>query len=267
MKKCSTCGSFFSLKNFNKKFCCNLEALKFVNPDHRFCKVCNSIYKPKSHNSLYCSKECKLEAARIREKQGPERKCRHCGKIYKRRRERGGFCSTSCASKHLHTTPASNNSKRNLIPSNTNKEKRARTMMLRYGSLSTNAMRRNLGADSKIQQKVFERIQESFERRFFYHYPIEVEGGLVKFVDIYDKETETVIEMHGSYWHTDPSQYKPDYVHPHRKITAREIWNKDAERRSLLESIGKTVVVVWEDDFKKYEEDVIKELVNALSKK
>lgn len=264
MKKCSKCGSFISLTKFNKNFCCNMEALAIVNPNHRFCKVCNGIFEPKSHNSLYCSHECRKSAARAREKVGPIRNCNHCGKAYQRRRKRAGFCSASCASKHLHTTPAANNSKRNLIPSNINKEKRARTMMLRYGSLSTNAMRRNLGADSKIQQKVFEELQAKCDRRLFYHYPIEIDG-MVKFVDIFDKKTGLIIELHGDYWHCNSLYYSADYVHPHRKISAKDIWQKDAERKNCLESIGYQVAVIWEQDFNNDSVEVINMLVEYLS--
>jgi G:T-mismatch repair DNA endonuclease (very short patch repair protein) len=72
-----------------------------------------------------------------------------------------------------------------------------------------------------------------------------------KSVDIYIPSKKLIIECHGDYWHCNPLKYKGDYYNKQVHMKANEIWDKDSDRKSLLESHGYSVRVVWESDFKK----------------
>lgn len=71
-------------------------------------------------------------------------------------------------------------------------------------------------------------------------------------VDFVNKETNHIIEIHGDYWHCNPAIYSDDFVHPYFKMTAKERRNLDKQRKEYLESLGYTVIVVWESDLDKF---------------
>jgi len=76
-----------------------------------------------------------------------------------------------------------------------------------------------------------------------------------------------IIEYNGDFWHASPKKYKEyDIVKlPNKTITAKEIWEKDLEKIKLAESQGYKVLVIWESDFKKNKEKVIKECLQFLT--
>lgn len=42
------------------------------------------------------------------------------------------------------------------------------------------------------------------------------------------------------------------------------IWEKDIKRTRILENRGYKVMVIWEDDFKKYKEETVKKCIEFL---
>lgn len=54
------------------------------------------------------------------------------------------------------------------------------------------------------------------------------------------------LEYNGNYWHGNPLFYKGEDILRGEK-TYQEIWESDAKRKSLLESKGYEVIVIWED--------------------
>lgn len=66
-------------------------------------------------------------------------------------------------------------------------------------------------------------------------------------VDGFCKETGTVFEFHGDYYHGNPKKFKGTDLY-HGKPYA-EKWAKDAEKRKCFEELGYTVVVMWEGDW------------------
>jgi very-short-patch-repair endonuclease len=70
-------------------------------------------------------------------------------------------------------------------------------------------------------------------------------------VDFIDYKSKRIVELFGDYWHCNPNKYAASYVHPHRKLTANEMWEYDANRIQRLESYGYRVYVIWESDIKK----------------
>lgn len=67
--------------------------------------------------------------------------------------------------------------------------------------------------------------------------------------DIFIKELNLIIEFNGDYWHCNPIKYKPDYIHPHKKKLASQIWEDDKTRIDKLKSYGYNLEVIWEKDF------------------
>lgn len=69
-------------------------------------------------------------------------------------------------------------------------------------------------------------------------------------VDLYDETTNKVIEFYGDFWHANPLIYKENDV-VRNGLTAKEIWNHDKMRISLLkEKFNLDIRTVWEYDSK-----------------
>lgn len=67
--------------------------------------------------------------------------------------------------------------------------------------------------------------------------------------DIFIKELNLIIEYNGDYWHCNPIKYNPNYIHPHKKKLASQIWEDDKVRIDKLKSYGYNLEVIWEKDF------------------
>lgn len=86
-------------------------------------------------------------------------------------------------------------------------------------------------------------------------------------VDGYIPQLKVVIEFFGDFWHMNPNQYLPDYVHPVTGWKAESKWREDKGRIKKLVSEGFKVFCVWESDITP--ESIIKtavEIYNACKK-
>lgn len=70
-----------------------------------------------------------------------------------------------------------------------------------------------------------------------------------------------IIEFNGDYWHCNPKKYKSDYVHKTIKLSAKEIWKRDNDKKILAEKFGYNIHYVWESDYKK---DPSTELIKCI---
>jgi len=95
---------------------------------------------------------------------------------------------------------------------------------------------------SGFQKNVYSTLNESWKMEF------DIPETTLT-VDIYNSNTKEIIECYGDYWHCNPLKFKPDYYHKRMKKTAKEIWEKDGERIKLLESLGYSVKIIWENDW------------------
>ncbi len=77
-------------------------------------------------------------------------------------------------------------------------------------------------------------------------------GHLGTKVDGWIESLKTVIEFHGSYWHGDPNVYESDDIHPIKKITYGEVYDKTMLRMQQLKDLGYNVIYVWELDFRNW---------------
>jgi len=72
-----------------------------------------------------------------------------------------------------------------------------------------------------------------------------------------------IIEFYGDYWHANPKLFKADDI-VHNKFTAKQIWSNDKKRIKILEDNGFKVFIVWQDEYQKNKDLVIKNIINNL---
>ena len=68
--------------------------------------------------------------------------------------------------------------------------------------------------------------------------------------DIYIKKYNLIIEFNGDYWHCNPLKYNGDYLHPHKKRSAKNIWDEDKIRVDKIKEYGYNLEVIWESELK-----------------
>lgn len=126
-----------------------------------------------------------------------------------------------------------------------NHSKAVETCMQKYGVPYTTFLpqvRSNGKRISKFQKRVYADVQKTHADAKLEHYLSDAK----KSVDIYVHSKKLVVECFGDYWHCNPKKYAPDYYHQIIKLTAKEIWDKDAIRVEQLKRIGYDVWIVWE---------------------
>ncbi len=72
-------------------------------------------------------------------------------------------------------------------------------------------------------------------------------------------KSKKIIEFNGDFWHCNPQKFKSDYFHKVKKMTAQEIWDYDKVKREKAEKHGYKFMNIWESDWYKNPEEVIKE--------
>lgn len=74
-------------------------------------------------------------------------------------------------------------------------------------------------------------------------------------------------EYNGSYYHCNPKKYTNHYIGPHNK-NSKMVWEHDEEKYKTYNKNGYTVVVIWDDDFKKIKNtDFYKEYQDKIEEK
>lgn len=68
-------------------------------------------------------------------------------------------------------------------------------------------------------------------------------------VDGFCKDTNTVYEYHGDYWHGNPSLYKADAINSVNYKTFGELYQKTIERDKKIRELGYNLIVKWETEF------------------
>jgi hypothetical protein len=70
-------------------------------------------------------------------------------------------------------------------------------------------------------------------------------------VDGYNKETNTIYEFQGDFWHGNPAIYNLDDLNRKVNKTYRELYNKTMDKINKMKSMGYNVVYIWENDWTK----------------
>ena len=68
-----------------------------------------------------------------------------------------------------------------------------------------------------------------------------------------------IIEFNGDYWHCNPKIYKKNVFNKTMKKTAEEVWKRDQEKIDFIKSIDCELLIIWENDYKKNKNEIIKQ--------
>jgi len=69
------------------------------------------------------------------------------------------------------------------------------------------------------------------------------------FVDGYCKDTNTVYEFYGDYFHGNPNMYAPDFYNKKCKKTMGELYTHTLEREQYILSCGYLLITIWQQDW------------------
>ena len=70
--------------------------------------------------------------------------------------------------------------------------------------------------------------------------------------DGFIRETNTIIEIHGSYYHGDLRMYSPNYYNTRVCMTMQELYNKTLKRSNIIREKGYNLIEFWEYDWLRY---------------
>lgn len=68
-------------------------------------------------------------------------------------------------------------------------------------------------------------------------------------VDGYDRNTNTIYEFNGDFWHGNPNKYKKDDINPICGKTFGYLLQKTIEKEKRLKELGYNVVSIWESEY------------------
>lgn len=82
-------------------------------------------------------------------------------------------------------------------------------------------------------------------------YCVMSEDKELYFYDFVHTEKCKCIEFNGDYWHCNPHLYNSNWINPHTKRTALEIWTHDDNKLSTIKKLRNfECLIVWEYDVK-----------------
>lgn len=131
------------------------------------------------------------------------------------------------------------------------------TLLLLSKTISENPPRQN--SVSNKEKKLLTEIKK-LKHEPIGSYPVD------KYIcDIFIKKFNLIIEFNGDYWHCNPKKYDENYFHPHKRKTAREIWDEDKMRVDNIKKCGYNLEVIWESDFENNNK-IINKLLDKYAK-
>jgi len=69
--------------------------------------------------------------------------------------------------------------------------------------------------------------------------------------DGYCKETNTIYEFYGDYWHGNPEIYKADKINNITKCSFKELYEKTLIKENKIKELGYNLEIIWENHWKK----------------
>ncbi len=107
---------------------------------------------------------------------------------------------------------------------------------------------------------------EMYENLISLGYNVSRNVGISRYnCDIVFSSIPFIVEYFGDFWHCNPSKWNAHQLNPRIKMTAGERWELDMCKIEDLKSLGYRVLIVWESDWKKNRQSVIKEIVDAAN--
>ena len=88
------------------------------------------------------------------------------------------------------------------------------------------------------------------------------------FPDEINHVLKIIVELYGEFYHCNPKKYKdPDIFMKGIGRTVGEQWARDRKRLGVFYKHGYTVVIVWENDFRKNPQNEIRRIQDEIKKK
>jgi G:T-mismatch repair DNA endonuclease (very short patch repair protein) len=82
--------------------------------------------------------------------------------------------------------------------------------------------------------------------------------------DIVSENKKIIIEYYGDFWHCSTRIFVAEAINCRLHCTAKERWEKDRIRKTILESLGYTIKIVWENDWKNNQNKTKEKICNLL---
>lgn len=242
-KRCSNCGKDIvrvksEFRNKNQYCCieCEKEFKHNLYYEIRKCEICDNEYEcRKSSTQRFCNIECqgKWQSTQLRELNPRFRskkiKCEWCGnshykKMYKIENGQHCFCSNKCR-QEWHKNIWSQ------VDENKNAQREVAINMLENGQFSHTETGCQIIVNSMLDDLSVEFINEKNIDNYYT-------------VDNYLTEYNLIIEVMGTYWHTDPRKYKEINY----KTQLNRISKDKAKHTHIKNKYNIDILYLWEND-------------------
>ncbi len=132
------------------------------------------------------------------------------------------------------------------------KQKQRDTWMKNYGVPNAFLVKQQ-GNESSIAKKFYDTLKLYVRDDLEYEQLIESRY----YADVQVKAQKILVEFYGDYWHMNPAKYADDFYNAKKHQTAKQIRERDSERKRWLEERGYRVIIVWESDWHSQQESVL----------
>lgn len=106
--------------------------------------------------------------------------------------------------------------------------------------------------------------REIYEELIAMGYNVSRNVGVSRYkCDIVFDSMPFIVEYFGDFWHCNPEKWDAQQFNSRIKMTAEKRWALDGDKLASLESLGYKVLVVWESNWKRNPQGVIKEIIDA----
>ena len=76
--------------------------------------------------------------------------------------------------------------------------------------------------------------------------------------DGYCKDTNTIYEFHGDYWHGNPKIFDQDSMNKTCNMTHGELYDKTLKKEQIIKDLGYNLITIWESDWIKINKSIKK---------
>ena len=203
--------------------------------------------------------------------------CNQCGVLTSKRKSESSnskFCNIKCKSQYQKTDNKLLNKLRKMSKKGAKASaekhkdpefskavcKKTLETKIRNGTLTNHFFQ------SKIANEFIESLLKFLPERHTYYYGDNEtflrDGSVLAFYDFEVRELKKIIEFNGDYYHANPLTYKKSDII--RGKSAKSIWQRDKVKKNLAISKGYDIKYIWESDYNKDKESVIKECVGFI---
>lgn len=259
MINCKQCDK--EITNPNKIFCnreCNTifkrRNLRTIN-----CLECNKQIITNSKKQRFCSSKCygryNAKNPGVIQKQQEKNRiikiCENCCEEYEvhNYRKNSKFCSKSCFTAYGRRTIICPTCGIEFTTQANDKQKycsyKCFRMVISNSSKAENEIKNFLKENNFIHNK----------NRIFYD-----DNMFIPDICIGNK----IIEYYGEYWHCSPRLFEAKDFNTSINLTAKEKWERDEKRIHIFKKLGYNVLIIWENDYNLYKEEILLKCLNFL---